>query len=91
MAAGVYRIINEVNGKSYIGLSLDIETRIQTHFRDADRNYHSAIAKAISKYGKQNFSIEILYSLDKIYSIEEAKELLCKKEISTLRLKVPSV
>ena len=57
MTIGIYKIENLVNHKVYIGQSIHIEKRWQEHCRpSAD----SAIAKAIRKYGKENFSFQIL-------------------------------
>ena len=57
MSIGIYKITNKINGKNYIGQSVHIERRWQEHCLPSAR---SAIAKAIQKYGKNNFSFEIL-------------------------------
>ena len=80
MTIGIYRIINKVNGKSYIGQSIYLEERIKTHFDDADKGYGSAIACAIRKYGKSNFTTEVLYAIDETSCLEETKNVLCQKE-----------
>lgn len=57
MSIGVYKIENLINHKIYIGQSIHIEKRWQQHCQlSAD----SVIAKAIQKYGKENFSFQIL-------------------------------
>lgn len=57
MSMGIYKITNLFNGKVYIGQSIHIERRWKEHcFFSAN----SLIGKAIQKYGKQNFSFEIL-------------------------------
>lgn len=57
----LYKIINIVNGKAYIGQSINPEHRFISHIsrakNDAD---NSPIHTAIKKYGKQNFKLEIL-------------------------------
>lgn len=61
---GIYKITNEVNNKIYIGQSINIEKRVKEHFWKSecskDRSYNSALHSAIRKYGKQNFSWEII-------------------------------
>lgn len=54
---GIYKITNQLNQKFYIGKSVNIHKRWLAHCRDTDS---CPIHKAIQKYGKQNFSIEIL-------------------------------
>ena len=54
---GIYKIQNLINGKIYIGQSIHIERRWAEHCQpSAD----SLIGKAIKKYGKENFSFQIL-------------------------------
>ena len=53
---GIYKITKKDNGKSYIGQSNDIERRFKEHLYKKDL----AIEKAIQKYGKENFTFEIL-------------------------------
>ena len=54
---GIYLIRNKLNGKVYIGQSINIEHRIYDHFtRKDDSPFHSDI----QKYGKENFETEIL-------------------------------
>lgn len=57
MSIGIYKIQNQLNGKVYIGQSIHIEKRWQEHCRPSSQ---SLIAKAIQKYGKENFSFQIL-------------------------------
>lgn len=54
---GIYKITNKLNDKVYIGQSVDINARWRQHINAKD-NY--AIHNAIKKYGKENFSFEIL-------------------------------
>lgn len=56
---GIYKITNLLTGQVYIGQSVDIHRRWQEHCRDSKKN-KSLIAKAISEFGKENFSFQIL-------------------------------
>ena len=68
MTTGIYKIENLINHKVYIGQSVHIEKRWQEHCRLSS---DSVIAKAIQKYGKENFSFQILKECTK----EELDEL----------------
>ena len=57
MTCGIYKIENLVNGKIYIGQSIEIEKRWQKHLNAKD---DFLIHKALRKYGKENFSFAIL-------------------------------
>ena len=59
---GIYKITNQINGHSYIGLSTHIEDRWDYH-KDPynwNREKDKALYIAIKKYGIDNFSFEIL-------------------------------
>lgn len=56
---GIYILTNRVNGKQYVGQSLDIDQRVNKHFSGHASNC-SAIHNAIKKYGKNTFDIEII-------------------------------
>lgn len=61
---GIYKITNTINGKQYIGQSINIEKRIKEHFWKAsnmnDCSYNTAIHQAIRKYGAENFEWNIV-------------------------------
>lgn len=61
--AYIYCIVNNINGKKYIGkTNTTIEERFTTHVRDSSRETckHRALYRAFNKYGVQNFSIHKL-------------------------------
>lgn len=55
---GIYKITNKINGKMYIGQSIDIKTRWKHHLYTKSRD--TQLTKAIQKYGKDNFIFEII-------------------------------
>lgn len=57
----IYKITNKLDGKSYIGQTIRENPwmRIKFHFSSYKSN-HGYIHHAISKYGKENFSVYIL-------------------------------
>lgn len=61
MSIGIYKIENLLNHKVYIGQSLHIEKRWQEHCRPSK---NSVISNAIKKYGKNNFSFQIVEECD---------------------------
>lgn len=54
---GIYKITNNVNGKSYIGQSKDVYERLKAHKR---KSRVLAINKAIQKYGLNSFTFEVV-------------------------------
>ena len=59
---GVYKIINTVNGKIYVGSSKDIQKRWYQHKSKLNENQHgnSYLQNAWNKYGSKSFSFEII-------------------------------
>ena len=59
---GIYKIENIINGKIYIGQSLDISTRITQHKSDLAHNRHPNhhLQNSYNKYGKDSFVFTIL-------------------------------
>lgn len=57
---GVYIIRNGVNGKYYIGETMDVYGRMKHHRHDKSQIIH----RAFKKYGKDNFDVEVYYLPD---------------------------
>ena len=66
---GIYKITNLINGKSYIGQSVNIQKRFNAHrsaaFNPNNKNYDFPLYKAIRKYGIENFKFEVLEECDR--------------------------
>lgn len=63
MSIGIYKYENKINGKIYIGLSINIENRYRQHLYDAEHLEErrcSGIDYAIKKYGIENFDFQII-------------------------------
>lgn len=59
MKKAIYKIENKINHKIYIGQSIHPEHRFLEHSR-GNNEKNSPIHRAFRKYGKENFSLEIL-------------------------------
>lgn len=69
---GIYKITNKINGKCYIGQSINIKQRWKAH-RSRYQVDDYPLYRAMRKYGLENFNFEV---------IEECtKELLNEREI----------
>ena len=60
---GIYKIENKVNGKVYIGQSIDIEKRWKSHISYLNKGIHrnKHLQSAWDKYGEGNFDKKILF------------------------------
>lgn len=75
MKSGIYIYCNLINGKKYVGQSVNINKRIKEHFRDSEiEDVKYVIHKAIKKHSIENFYIikikypkEMLNSMEKYY------------------------
>lgn len=67
--AVIYKITNDINGKSYIGVSIKPQQRILDHLRKR-KGCSSLVAKAVDKYGVENFTFEILLVSTESYCYE---------------------
>jgi group I intron endonuclease len=62
--SGVYCLINNINGHSYIGSSINLSSRMRNYlnktFLKSKQNINMPIVKALLKYDSSNFSLLIL-------------------------------
>lgn len=75
---GIYQIINKINGKSYIGSSINLKYRKYSHFRELKHGIHHSIAlqRAYNKHGKNSFEYKILVTCNKEECIKLEQEYL---------------
>lgn len=80
--SGIYKIINQINGKIYIGSSKDINYRCNRHFSDLRNNCHRNryLQRSWNKYGENNFRLEIIEIIDKNTTTSEFKYNLLTRE-----------
>lgn len=59
MKAYIYHITNKINGKKYIGKTIDLTHRIETHWSSLkNQKHHSTkLQRAVNKYGIYNFTL----------------------------------
>lgn len=63
---GIYKITNQINGKIYVGQSINIEKRWRQHISDTKTHKDECyIHRAMRKYGVENFSFEIIEKCSK--------------------------
>ena len=97
-ASGIYKLINLVNGKFYIGSAVKFRKRRDLHFLDLRNNRHHSryLQNAFNKYGKDNFKFEIIEICEKEKLIEREQYYLdilnpnynvCKRTDSRLGVK----
>jgi group I intron endonuclease len=62
MTTGIYCIRHVDSGKSYIGQSLDVESRLRRHHRDLvrGRHFNRYLQRAWNKHGASQFEFRIL-------------------------------
>ena len=69
MSCGIYKITNKINNHSYIGQSVNIESRWTDEkaraFNPNSESYNTTLSRAFRKYGVDNFSFEILVLCEK--------------------------
>lgn len=70
--SGVYSFKNKLDGKRYIGTSVDLEKRKRQHLRSLRRNKHEnpPFQNAWNKYGEDNFEYEVLQRCPKVECVE---------------------
>lgn len=73
----VYKIINNINGCIYIGITNNFERRMREHKNNAENlnyKYKSKLYNAMRKYGIENFSSEIIETVKSRKQLEEREK-----------------
>lgn len=77
MTCGIYEIVNTVNGKRYVGSSVDIDSRWQTHIRELRRGTHHAqhLQRSFNKHGEDAFVIRCITECEReeLIPLEQAE------------------
>jgi group I intron endonuclease len=76
--SGVYKITNTINNKIYIGSSKDLDIRKSEHFTDLKFNRHvnKHLQASYNKYGRENFTHEVIEYCDVNLLIEKEQYYL---------------
>jgi group I intron endonuclease len=73
--SGIYKIVNKINGKYYVGSSKDVKHRWNDHIRDLRKNNHhnDYLQAAWNKYGEQSFEFQFIESVneDELLLVEQ--------------------
>jgi group I intron endonuclease len=77
---GIYKITNTINGKCYVGQSVNVTKRWQ-YYQYGSKD-HTPILFAIDKYGKENFVFEVIEECDR--ELLNDREIFWIKELSAL-------
>ena len=74
----IYVFRNKINGKCYVGQSIDPEQRYRNHLSEARHRANSHFHRALKKYGIDNFDYFLVFA--KYMPIELAKANLDEQE-----------
>lgn len=66
----IYKITNRINGKVYIGQSVDYEKRFHGHKTSAERGDEAYLYNAMRKYGVDNFECELIGKFENYNEME---------------------
>ena len=86
----IYQYTNKINNKKYIGQTNNFQRRVNEHkscsFNPKSINYDDKIHQAIRKYGLDNFTIEILETINNVddYELVNEREVYWIKERKSL-------
>lgn len=74
--SGVYQIRNLINNKVYVGSAVDINRRKREHYAQLSKGKHcnQKLQNAYNKYGVENFSFEI------VESVEDPQQLISREQ-----------
>lgn len=78
---GVYKILNTINGKFYIGSSINIEKRFKQHRAELNKGTHNNkyLQNAWNKYGANNFEFIIVECVDNLEILRDRETYYIQK------------
>lgn len=84
---GVYKIINSVNGRSYIGSSIDIKKRYGVHMSKLryDKHNNKSLQQDFNLLGEEVFSLEVVekFTGDDLSELRDMEQLYLEAEFQT--------
>jgi group I intron endonuclease len=83
MARGIYKIINVVNNKFYVGSAVDLKRRKTRHFSELRNNKHSngRLQNSWNKYGEQAFVFVVVEDLPDAADLLAAENVWLKEHV----------
>ena len=89
--AGIYQIINNVDGKCYVGSAINLKRRWQDHRKLLRGNRHHCkyLQNAWNKYGEKKFIFEVLenvYCDNNLIKLEQAWLDFLNPEYNTVKI-----
>src|SRR6478609_3140173 len=68
-SSGIYSITNVIDGKVYVGSSINVENRVKEHLRclRLGNHYNHKLQRAWSKHGEESFVFECVWKCQKQY------------------------
>lgn len=58
--SGIYKVVNLANGMTYVGQTVNLETRWSSIKSDAKRHHHSPVLDAMNEFGFEVFSFSVI-------------------------------
>lgn len=86
VSSGVYEILNLVNGKRYVGSSINLKSRRWRHFSNLRNGRHENehLQRSWDRYGGDSFVFRVVLECDKDELLEKEQELIDSYEFSSL-------
>lgn len=83
MARGIYKIINVINNKFYVGSAVDLKRRKTRHFCELRNNKHNNkhLQAAWLKYGEQSFVFVVVEDLSPEADLLAAEDIWLKEHV----------
>lgn len=75
---GIYKIKNLLNGKVYIGQSVNISARFSQHKYDTKKDFNYPLHNAIRKYGIENFEFNVIEHVHDTSKLDEIEQYWIK-------------